>query len=473
MKKFLIMLLCAAMLISLIGCAPSNPVETNGTEAPEESPFMVGYGREEFTPDFSVAMPGFGNTSERMSTGVLDPLCVTAIAFRDADGNTAILFTSDTTTSNKTVTSSIRSAVKRSTGIPEGNIMFTSTHTHSSADIVNPMVQTRLTKAATKAAETAVADLAPAEIYIGSAETEGLNFVRHYVQEAGTFVGDNFGNLGASPIVGHATEADKEMQLIKFARESKDIILMNFQAHPTITGSSSKTNFSADFIGACRMAMESKVDCHFAYFTGAAGNLNAGSRIASENAVASGDYQAHGNALAGYAIKALDNMTKVNAGEVKVLTQTYEGTVAHDDGELAVYVPYVNAAYEEGGAAEAQKVGQQYGIHSVFHARAIASRATLGKTLNMEIGAISIGDVSFITAPYEMFDTNGMAIKENTPFEMTFLLTLANDHFYYIASEYAFEYGCYEVDTRKFVKGTAENLVDIYLSMLAELKSGE
>ena len=70
-----------------------------------------------------------------------------------------------------------------------------------------------------------------------------------------------------------------------------------------------------------------------------------------------------------------------------------------------------------------------------------------------------------------MFDTNGMEIKEGTPFEMTFIISYAWPAYMgYIASELAWTHGGYECDNSVYVRGTAEELVAAYLGMLKELK---
>ena len=49
-------------------------------------------------------------------------------------------------------------------------------------------------------------------------------------------------------------------------------------------------------------------------------------------------------------------------------------------------------------------------------------------------------------------------------------MTSANSGAGYIASEAAFDHGCYEVDNRKFGRGTAEKAVEHFLEMLNDMK---
>jgi hypothetical protein len=91
----------------------------------------------------------------------------------------------------------------------------------------------------------------------------------------------------------------------------------------------------------------------------------------------------------------------------------------------------------------------------------------------MTITAFSFGDVAGIVVPYEMFDTNGMQIKEGSPFGTTFVLTCAINSLSYLPSDLAFQHGGYAVDVTLFVRGTAEALVESYLGMLDTLHNDQ
>jgi hypothetical protein len=116
------------------------------------------------------------------------------------------------------------------------------------------------------------------------------------------------------------------------------------------------------------------------------------------------------------------------------------------------------------------EAGKPFGIVSPYHAIAIVNRFENPNTVQeMPLTCASIGPVGFVSAPYEMFDTNGKFVKEHSPCEMTFVLTCANGANGYIASEPAFEYGSYEVHNRVFARGTAEALVDTMVDMLRDM----
>ena len=97
----------------------------------------------------------------------------------------------------------------------------------------------------------------------------------------------------------------------------------------------------------------------------------------------------------------------------------------------------------------------------------------MGRTESFDVWTYSFGDIGFVAAPYEMFDNNGQYIKENSPFSMTVVATLCNRANGYIPSEDIYEYGSYECDTTKFVKGTGEELAELFVSMLTELHNSK
>jgi len=246
--------------------------------------------------------------------------------------------------------------------------------------------------------------------------------VRHYLMADGTYAGDGFGTYKNNPIVSHATEADNQMQLIKFTRSGgEDVLLVNWQGHPHRDGGSKKTNATSDMVGGMRTILEKELNCKFAYFSGASGNINNMSRIEEEQITK--DYLEHAQALSSYAIDVADTFTEIPVGKLQIINRTFT-----------------------------------------------AERKENGGNQNFPLYAFAIGDVAFITAPYEMFDTNGMAIKEASQFSMTFVITYANEHWFYIPSAYAYEYGAeYEIGVCRFVPGTAEILEAEFISMLQAL----
>ena len=137
--------------------------------------------------------------------------------------------------------------------------------------------------------------------------------------------------------------------------------------------------------------MEEETDCLFVFFLSGSGNLNSYSRIQGEGVR---DHRTYGEKLGKSVVDVLSDMKPVNTDTVTSHALKCEETKS-PQGEPSA-IPY---------------------------------------------DVVTVGDISFVTAIYEMFDTNAMAIKENTPYEMTFVLTLTNGRGGYMPTQQCWEYG--------------------------------
>ena len=464
MKRIVSLLLAIVLVLGLCACGESGNSEATTLE--------VGYAKAKIMPDQAVPLGGYGKTERRLTTNFLDYLYATCIAFRW--GDEIILWYTQDLISSKWV-SEARAAITNATGITGDRIMVCATHTHSGPDQNSSHAgigayKAIYTKAMADAAVAAIADLAPGKLYAGST-TADLNFIRHYQLSDGTYGGDNFGDFSKG-IVGHAAENDPEMQLLKVEREGdkQDILVMNWQAHPCKTGGGTKTDISADFISGVRDAFEAQTDYLFAYFTGAAGNHNTSSRIEGE--AKDLDKDQFGQELYTIAMAAIDSLQPVVGEGIKFNQIQYEADVNHDDEHMALQARQVLDEWDRNGGdtAAAAKFARTLGLSSVYHASAIVNRPNRPKRANMEITAANIAGFAFVTAPIEMFAATGMYIKENSPYETTFVCSCANGAQSYIPTADAYDYGCYESYTSYFAKGTAELLQVKYVEMLEGLK---
>lgn len=483
MKRIFSLLLVFVMTLGLMACggdekeAEATTAAPDGLPALKEGQIYAGYARRDITPEDSLPMGGYGNSSLRMSTGYTDNLYATCIAITDKDGNSALLYGFDLLNTKPVIFEEIRTTLSETHGIPEERIVLSASHTHSAPDIglADPMVsryRSTLTQQLLACAEEALADRAPANLLIGSAATKNLNFVRRYVLEGNIVAGyqSDLNDLGL-PIIGHESEVDNELQILKFDRAEsgkKDIIMANFQAHPHRDSGAGTTLYTANIVGFFRTELEEKQNVHVLYFTGASGNVNASSQIPEENITPT--YADQGRALAQYAIDILPSLTPVSGGPVKGTTATFEGKINHSEDHLYSVAREADALWKKTNSiAEVRKQFMAYGIHSPYHASAIITKANLGDTDGFDIWAISFGDVSIAVAPYEMFDTSGMYIKDNTPFKMTFVATCANGGHGYFPSLLACQNGGYEPDTTRYEHGSAEALAELYVKMLNDL----
>ena len=486
--RILTLLLVCCMV--LLGCNTNVPAESTvptttaeptvpTTEEMIITSLSIGFGRVDISPTEPTPLRGYGFSSGRMSSNIQDPLYATCIALTDSGQNTVLIFSLDLTNSYTHAIDAARQQISEKTGVPVDAIMVSATHNHSSPDLMNmaepsvPRYIESLKNWMTQAAVLAMKDRAETTVHIASAKTENLNFVRRYQLQNGTYAGDNFGNFKSAPIACHETEVDNELQLVLFKRQNKkDIILANFQTHPHREGGSKNTNVTADLIAPFREKMEAALGCHFAYFTGASGNVNPTSRIEGENVTA--NYTEQGHALADYALEAYDSFKEIPATSVRITKTVYAANVDHTFSSWGSLANDAIDYYMENGNVDFyKKFLQGSGIKNVYHLNAVATRSKMPPQEEIAIYGISLGDLAFVTVPFEMFDTNGMEIKNGSPFSMTFVLTCANNNYSYLPSELAFKHGGYAVDVTLFTRGTAEELVARYLDMLNYLYHGK
>ncbi len=482
MKKALSLLLLACMLIGLIGCSEKPAQQQSATTDTELSGLCVGYSIVDITPKEATPLRGFGATQHRISNDVQYSLKATCVALTGEDGNTVLLIETDLVSAEDFIYDA-RVLINKATGVPEDQIMIAGSHTHAGPDLSQytfPSVENYrlyLMEQLQKVSAEALADRKSAEVWYGSAETTGLNFVRNYKQvgENGNeeYFGDNYGQLVTPNDTAQGmTEADPTLHVVKFTRQGeKDIVLCNFRAHPSFHGSSSKYSVSADFIGAFREAMILQHDCDFMYVQGACGNINSYSRNPSVADIT--DCEQYGTLLTQTATEAMQNMTKGSGMSVKHKQMIIEGEVNHEMDSLVIQARNISTVWNlNRNISECIEMGAPYGIRSPFHANAITARSKEGPTQPYELNVITVGDsIAFAVCPFEMFDTLSVMLEEQAPYSHVFMVGYANEKICYMPSAYGFEYTCYESDICRFVAGTGEIIVEHLLDAMQELKN--
>lgn len=432
--------------------------------------FRAGFGKVDITPDEPLPLSGYGNYSRRVFDKILDRLYITCIAIGDQE-KTVLLFTCDNLFWYREMSMTVRSMVASATGVAEENMFFSATHTHGAPAYTldteaSDRYRGRLKDWAVEAARKALEDLSEATAFTGSKQIEGMNFVRHYKCADGTYMGSNFNEDRADDVVAHAAEPDKQMIVIKLARtgDKKDILLVNWQAHPDHTSENGYRALTADFPGVLRDKLEADTGALVAYFTGASGNLNCHSRIPEKEHGLK--REAYGQAMAEHAKAILKNMVPVAATGIRTKRRVVTVNVDHTWDHLLPQAKQIAELRDKVGKDAATPAAKEAGLSSPYQADAIIYRATWDKTAEMELNVFSIGDIGFVNGTYEMFCESSIYIRENSPFATTVVM---EGNLYYVPSEAAFDYRCYEADTGYYEKGTSEKNAAAFVAMLQEL----
>ncbi len=474
MKKFICLLLTAVLVLGLCACGASG-------ESGKTKGFQVGFSRQSITPTQSGVQIAGGDASSRLSTGFLDEVTTTCIAFSMND-ETYLIYTCDFMIVYASIIDPVKSVITKATGVPESNILFNCTHTHSGVNILSTSwdggaaYRDLFSTRALKAAEKALEDLSPATISYGSTQTEGMTFVRHYRMNDGGTMGNGHGTKNNSGIKEHMYEADGELQLIKFTRaaeDKKDIIIASFPSHATTVNGTNSTSLSACYPGAFRAKVEES-GVHCAFFQGASGDQIPTSKIKDLPATPN-NHKLHGEKLAEYALGI--ELTELDDSKLVLKSWEYTGKSMKEgveDADLLAKAQEIATLSSQKGSSNpaVSELVAKYGFESVYEATGLKSRASAPETRTMKLVALQLGsEVSMAFAPYEMFGMHGTYIKENSPFAMDFIVTCSEDYQGYFPHVEGCEEGFYEYDVTKYERGTGEKLAELFATTLAEMKN--
>ena len=440
--------------------------------------YKIGFGRTDITPTESLPLSGMGLTNKRFWRAIRDELYATCIAITDEQDTTVLMYTLDLQDAAYAVRK--RPQITEKTGVPADHIFMSGTHTHAGPHVTNrdfdcceryrQFLDGKLVEAACAAME----DRKPARLFMGQVETEGMNFVKHYYNvENGEkkFFGDNFGKQVLDETTRHATDADPTMHILKAVRESaQDIVLVNWRAHPHCNSGTQVFDLSADLVSDFREFAE-KDGFLFAFFQGAAGNINNKTRLIHERVTA--NCRAQGRCMAQFLKKGLEDLTELSCGPIKTKQFILTLPLNKPTAEQMVYVDRVRAVWQQTMDFQLSIAqGAEIGMRSPYQANAMYGRFhDPDDTEDSELNAVCFGDeLAMITAPNELFDTISVYVEDHAPFAKVLTLGYCNGYTGYIPSAYGFEYTCYESDCCHFKPGCGEVYQDTFVQMLNELK---
>lgn len=439
---------------------------------------LVGYGKASICPDWPIGLLGFGTQKTRVSIGSKTDIFAIALAITDTAGDTALIVSLDSAGGDDEYI--LRPMIENKFGIPQDHVIVSAIHQHSTPDWT-PQYQKLLLQQVEKAVAAALADRAPAQMRMGKTQTTALTFVRNYICNDGSCWGPNYGSK-KSGIKCHESQADEEMRLLQFQREGKmPVLLVNFQAHPLKGAGSQDPYIHGDWPAVMRQELTQQLGTHVIYLSGASGNLNSTSAIPEENI--STDWIHHGRRAAETVAAALEHLKPAKLGKIRAKEITKEYETDHSMDHLVPIAQPVYDLYVSDFAAAKQLAATIPQLHSVYHAKCIVSKSQTPRMMERTLSAVSIGDVVFTAHPYEMFDANGVELRNGTlgnenyepqeqrenPFPMTVVCTLANGHIGYVPSRLGYINGGYSTDITRFAPGGGERLVADYLRLLSDL----
>ena len=399
--------------------------------------FQVGYSKVDITPDIDtvpIGLVGNNDHLKRICTEIRHHIWANCIAFTDESGETVVLFGTDLHGTDNRVVDAVRFNIEQMTEIPANHVQIGTSHNHYGPDQGYSVTQGSLYYSAfliqklTEAAIEALDNRKEATMSMTFFRTEGMNFLRHFLLKDGQYLGGGgTANKREKEILGFMEKPDELVQMVKFTRQGeKDILLFNFQGHPNnfpgYDNPAAYTQLHGSAPERVRHYLLEKAGVESVYIMGGSGNSCQRSFVRSQNKY--GIFEEYAEALADQMIENLPNMTPAKTGKIYFEEQQIPAWDPHREQ----YRPW-------------------------------------------RLAAFGFGDFGYVAEPFEVFQSNAMAVREASPYKFTIYNQTANGNWGsgYLPDAHALTYPCYEKGPSFAAFGTGETIQQVLTEMITRL----
>ena len=416
----------------------------------------AGTATTDITPALGTPLRGY--YIERLASDVHDPLLAKALVLQEGSTSVALVIV-DLVDISQSAVDEARAQITQELGIPTENIIISATHTHTGPEFV-PEYEAGLSAKIVDAVKIAAQHQQPAVIKSGVGHEANVSFHRRYMMKDST-VQFNPGPLNPD-IVRPMGPIDPDVGILYVENEQGQpmAVLVNFAIHLDTVGG---TEVSADFPAYLSSVLKQQLgnETLVMFGLGTCGNINHFNVKSPETLKGFERAERIGYALAASVIRELPALESHKVDQLGV---------AHE--ELPLQIP----TYTEQEVAAARVNAQKESDHESSTPEIREAMKVLriderdGQPLKAEVQAVGLGDVGIVALPGEIFVELGLAIKEQSPFKHTLVLTLANNSIGYVPNEAAFPHGAYEVEVSHIAPGEGERLVASAVKLLNEIK---
>ncbi|MBP3333952.1 MAG: neutral/alkaline non-lysosomal ceramidase N-terminal domain-containing protein [Clostridia bacterium] len=405
---------------------------------------LLGVARKVITPEVGCALMGY--RPDIFSESVNDDLTATAFVFKQ--GDTSALMISLTLCSLRTdIAEKILANVEKEYGIPRANSIIHTIHTHSGPRVNGPdpkpgsngtgggwgelnveYVENILIPSVMEVVKEAAANPVSVQMKVSVGESYVAINRRELNIENKIVLGQN----PWGPI-------DPKMTVISFINEEKKNVanIIHYAAHGT--GSGPNHEITRDWAGVMIDVLERASGGITAFFNGPEGDV--GPRLS--NGKTTGDLR-YALELGG---KAAQDAVRIYKQHSICTTPILSASTETIDVPLAHRIPKEEA--EAGCELYKGKTINIAGRKASYFNRVLRSYEdgyTEIDSVSFEQTIIRLGDVAFISFPYELFSEVGMRIAQASDIPYTLSLSISNGAKGYFVTEDAVPRGGYEVE---------------------------
>lgn len=429
---------------------------------------MAGFARLDITPPLGV--PLGGGWGQRYCHGYSDPVVVDAVAFRDGE-KAALLLVADLVGLGAAA-EQWGGIVADKCGLPADAVMLCCTHCHNAPLVGKPnsdktydeWLLRRLCDAGTAALE----DCKPvSDVRWAEERAEGLAFSRRFYLKNGTVMTLPTGAY-QEQIDRPASNADDSLRLIRILREEgPEIVLGNFQAHPdNVAGDF----ISADFPGEFRSRIErlhENVRCVF--INGAEGELVVYDRTKPREPKSHGLAVRHGAKLSEVAEGMFEKtvstgMTGLAFGHMSADLKTKRDSSRYAEAK------HIRQLFSEGRLEEIHPFRKQALYLAAEARQLVILEENKEDYRTTALTAIAFCGMALVGFQGEPFCEAGRQVRGHSKYPVTCVCSLTNGGSgYYFPMDECYDQGGYEVYSTPYVRGSAEQLVDVANQLLETL----
>jgi len=420
---------------------------------------QAGFGEADITPP--VGLPMCGSLAPRTNVGVDDPLLAKALV-AEGNGKKIAIVGIDLIGLPRALADGAIAEVTSRTGIPNGSILLSCSHTHSGPYTMDGLYVTKVTDAAylsslpaliAGAVKRADAALRPAKLNTGRTLVHHGLHHRRVLCKSGrafnTWLGEALCDLDTCPqVLGSCGPIDPEMWVLRFDDEQGRSFgaFVNFSLH---VNSHFGTRYSADYPGVIAQRLREAYGPGFvSVFTpGACANINPtlGGNRWREGA----EFFAEQAVLAAKQARTVAEPITLGAARRDVTVPRREARNLSPDSVSRL----------------------RWGPDAKVFDDMIGHIGALPEELVVPVSATHIGPFAIASNPGELFVEHGLTIKRRSPFKHTAVAELTNDIILYQPTREAFEQEGYEtlVGANRVAMEGIEIIVDTASQLLEEL----
>ncbi|MFC1574211.1 neutral/alkaline non-lysosomal ceramidase N-terminal domain-containing protein [Candidatus Latescibacterota bacterium] len=441
----------------------------------EPPKIKVGVAEKVITPQNPVGVPMSGYARKGPSTGVHDDLYARSLVIEGEDGTSVALITLGIINLSVRYCDEIRAGINKETGIPEDNIVISCTHTHSGAapygkkqEEYGKYIMAQTTASVIEAWNSRV----PGRIGTGAVEVLELGKNDRRM---------SYGGLHPDPEAGIIKVENAKGKLIGIA--------FIYGCHPS-TLDLHNLEITEDWPYYSIIGIKEKVgeDVWVAYFQSAQGDVKVGytaelSAVGADMGIRNFKYAEHKgrmmvepvvSTLSGIVTSGSPVLDSVNSYADFPLRESYPMTHAEALQKQADAKEKL-AEMEKKADTIGKRVLDQYKVDVFLANLAVGTARRVEeqenpKPLTMRRQAVRIGDTVIVTFPNEVFTEIGLKVKQQSPFEKTFVVGLASGHGGYIPTAAEFLEGGYASVMTGFSPKCEKVLIDTSRELISRLE---